>query len=655
MKILFFDTETTGLPKDFNAPIEEVENWPRLVQLGWVIYSKKEELISRKERIVFPEGFLIPEQAINIHGITTEQAKSTGIDIQYLLKEFKKDVDDCDLIIAHNLEFDEKIIDSEFIRLEEKPILRTKQKLCTMKESVDYCSVNAINTKWPSLEELYYRLFDKLPRDGSLHSALKDAEIVSKCFYQLKLDNIINLDRFVDLEQLQEEEAPYDVERGMMEYRQHLHDEEKRDYQAPEQNEEFKKYVELCKKDKDILSPFYFEYNIQTEGHQKRCFISKLFHAHALWYFEDPQDESGEVNWSFFSAETVYDYDHFRSWIEQYSYEGLEEYITQENIEILNGSQIEIKHHFLKLPFTDWEGYRKSKYLPYGFIDYEKSNNFSNAMNLHNFIENPYTKAKSFEGRDFYLKDTFSFKYESNWRIEVFDNSKYGDGSFIEMLHLGYSGLMFMPNLSLKIDCFGNQKHTRLKEILNKNFLRILLEEMKTNIFNGRYLDLVEKFDNLRKEIKDYHKELSKKIQNHSELTKLEFDFCKDQLSQAWIGFPDFNLSDLTQCPTTEKGEKDDLFREFNKILKSKLSLEASEYEGIPWAKATLLDLVSKVEFYKTYNLDGDLFMIDSNNRYELYKRNELEGPVSYDDLVRQDNFLKWLDGNSEIEFQKIF
>ena len=94
---------------------------------------------------------------------------------------------------------------------------------------------------------------------------------------------------------------------------------------------------------------------------------------------------------------------------------------------------------------------------------------------------------------------------------------------------------------------------------------------------------------------------------------------------------------------------------EFNKILKSKLSLEASEYEGIPWAKATLLDLVSKVEFYKTYNLDGDLFMIDSNNRYELYKRNELEGPVSYDDLMRQDNFLKWLDGNSEIEFQKIF
>lgn len=430
-------------------------------------------------------------------------------------------------------------------------------------------------------------------------------------------------------------------------------DPEYKDYQAPEQNEEFKKYVELCKKDKDILSPFYFEYNIQTAGHRKRWFTSKLFDAHALKYFHHPQDENGRVNWRLFTRDYVYDYDHFRSWIENYSHEYLEEYITQENIEILNGSQIEIKHHFLNLPFTNWGGYRNSKYLPYDFIDYEERNNFLNEMNQHNFIETPYTKAQSFGDRDFYLKDTFSFKYESNWRIEVFDESNSGDDLFVEMIHLGYSGLMFIPNLTARIG-FGNQKHTRLKKILNKEFLRVLIEEMKTNIFNGRYLDLVEKFDNLRKEIKDEIKELSRKIQNHSELTKLEFDFCEDTQAAAWSGLDYFDRSDLTQCPITEEGEKDDLFREFNKILKSKLSLEGSEYEEISWYKATLLDLVSKVELQKFSSLDGSLFIIDSNNRYELYKR-KVKNIGTYDDLMKQDdNFLKWLDGNSEIEFKKI-
>ena len=643
MKILFFDTETTGLPKDFNAPIEVVENWPRLVQLGWLVFSIDEELILRKERTVFPDGFLIPKPSVNIHGITTEQAKSTGIDIQHLLKEFKKDVDNCDLIVAHNLEFDEKIIDSEFIRLEESPILRTKQKLCIMKESVDYCSKNAINTKWPSLEELYYRLFDKFARDGNLHSALEDAEIVSKCFYKLKKDNIISLNRFIDLEELQEEEEAEDhAEQSAMGYRQYLHDIEKRDYQAPEQNEEFKKYVELCKKDKDILSPFYFQYSIQTKGHGKRCFISKLFDAHALWYFHHPQDESGEVNWSFFTGETVYDYDHFRSWIENYSHEYLEEYITQENIEILNGSQIEIKHFFLKLPFTNWEGYKNSKYLPYGFISFEESENFSQI------------KEQSFGGWDFYLKDTFSFKYESNWCIEIFDgsNSRIFPGMeyFQDMLSLRLKPptleSSFSPNLTARIG-FGNQKNTRLKKILNKDFLRILLEEMKTNIFNSRYLHLLEKLDDVKKEIKNYEKELSRKIQNHSNITKLEFDYLQQQLQL-------FSNNDLNLCQIIESNEKDYLFQRLNEYLKAHSSLITSEYEQIGWHKATLFDLVYKVEFYKSHNLDGNCFMIDSNNRYELYKR-KVKNIGTYDDLMKQDdNFLKWLDGNSEIEFKKI-
>jgi DNA polymerase-3 subunit epsilon len=76
---LFFDTETTGRPKDYKAPISDVDNWPRLVQLGYLIYDETGDQLSQGEFIVRPDGFLIPEEASNIHGITNEIANSRGL------------------------------------------------------------------------------------------------------------------------------------------------------------------------------------------------------------------------------------------------------------------------------------------------------------------------------------------------------------------------------------------------------------------------------------------------------------------------------------------------------------------------------------------------------------------------------------------------
>ena len=86
--ILVFDTETTGLPKKYNAPLTEFENWPRLVQLAYQSYNNTGELIEIKNYIVKPEGFIIPYSAEKVHGISTEKAIKEGVDLETVLNEF---------------------------------------------------------------------------------------------------------------------------------------------------------------------------------------------------------------------------------------------------------------------------------------------------------------------------------------------------------------------------------------------------------------------------------------------------------------------------------------------------------------------------------------------------------------------------------------
>ena len=66
---LIYDTETTGLPKNFSAPVSDSENWPRLVQVAWQLHNDMGELIEVKNFIVRPEGFTIPYNAEKIHGL----------------------------------------------------------------------------------------------------------------------------------------------------------------------------------------------------------------------------------------------------------------------------------------------------------------------------------------------------------------------------------------------------------------------------------------------------------------------------------------------------------------------------------------------------------------------------------------------------------
>ncbi len=138
---LFFDTETTGLPRNWRAPVTDVVNWPRLVQLAFLYYDCDGNILSSGDYIIKPEGFLIPSDATKIHGISTERANAEGLPLSEVLQLFLELTAKAELLVAHNISFDEKIIGSELIRAGMTNPLPSKKRICTMQSSTDFCAI----------------------------------------------------------------------------------------------------------------------------------------------------------------------------------------------------------------------------------------------------------------------------------------------------------------------------------------------------------------------------------------------------------------------------------------------------------------------------------------------------------------------------------
>jgi len=187
---LFFDTETTGLPTNWNASVSDTENWPRMVQIAWLLYNDDGEKLDSKDFIIKPEGYTIPKNAANIHHISTVRAMKDGNDLSSVLLQFAEQIEKATAMVAHNINFDEKIVGAEFIRKNIPHQLFQKEKICTMKESTEYCRLpGRYGYKWPNLSELHIRLFGSDFKEA--HNASVDIEITSKCFWKMKELEII--------------------------------------------------------------------------------------------------------------------------------------------------------------------------------------------------------------------------------------------------------------------------------------------------------------------------------------------------------------------------------------------------------------------------------------------------------------------------------
>ena len=188
---LFFDTETTGLPKNYQAPLDDFSNWPRIVQIAWSLYDADGYHWESSSYIIKPEGFIISEEVAKIHRITQERALREGVDLGLALEHFLRDVASVDYLVAHNIDFDEKIIGSELLRAKLANPFVTANKICTMKTSAAYCRIpnGRGGYKWPNLTELYSNLF----KTGfpEAHDALVDVKACADCFFELKRKGVV--------------------------------------------------------------------------------------------------------------------------------------------------------------------------------------------------------------------------------------------------------------------------------------------------------------------------------------------------------------------------------------------------------------------------------------------------------------------------------
>ena len=187
---LFFDTETTGLPRNYKAPVTDLNNWPRMVQIAWILCDDKGNRIESADFIIKPENYTIPGAASRVHGISTKKAMNEGEDLEKILNKFNELVEEADFIVAHNISFDEKILGAELVRKGVKSNFNRKKKLCTMQASTNYCRLpGPYGYKWPKLSELHIKLFGEDFEDA--HDASVDINATEKCFWEMRRKGLI--------------------------------------------------------------------------------------------------------------------------------------------------------------------------------------------------------------------------------------------------------------------------------------------------------------------------------------------------------------------------------------------------------------------------------------------------------------------------------
>ncbi|MGV9003335.1 DNA polymerase III subunit alpha [Flavobacterium sp.] len=184
---LIFDTETTGLPRNWNAPISDTDNWPRCVQIAWQLHDEMGNLIEHQDYLINPEGYDIPFDSEKIHGISTELAQKEGHPLKEILQKFNETLLKSKFIVGHNLGFDVNIMSCEFYRLEmdspmsQMPILDTCTEITA--SLLKMPGGRGGKFKLPTLTELHEYLFGQKFLEA--HNAIADVEATTRCFLEL--------------------------------------------------------------------------------------------------------------------------------------------------------------------------------------------------------------------------------------------------------------------------------------------------------------------------------------------------------------------------------------------------------------------------------------------------------------------------------------
>lgn len=191
MSILFFDTETTGLP---NKRLGD-EMQPHIVQLAAFLTTPEGRVVSSLNHIIKPEGWDIPQESIDVHGITMDTALKYGLSRAAVLAMFSNLVKRADLLVAHNAQFDLKITNLQYKRQNTPSPLLGKEVFCTAANSVDLIKIPPTERmkeagygncfKTPNLRELCEWLGTGWDETRG-HDAAYDVEMCMWAYFRIK-------------------------------------------------------------------------------------------------------------------------------------------------------------------------------------------------------------------------------------------------------------------------------------------------------------------------------------------------------------------------------------------------------------------------------------------------------------------------------------
>ena len=187
--LMFVDTETNGIPVDQTASYKNIDNWPRIKQISWLIYDKEEQLYAS-------HNYVISEEDASIQINRSDYVPKTVLPIHQVLRRFLNFLRYCDVIVGHNIQYDVQVILSELFRFGmDTDKLSSMHQFCTMKNGVNACGFDTrLGDRYPKLQELYSKLFHQ-PFENE-HDAYCDIKATAECFWTLFSDGYLRKEDF---------------------------------------------------------------------------------------------------------------------------------------------------------------------------------------------------------------------------------------------------------------------------------------------------------------------------------------------------------------------------------------------------------------------------------------------------------------------------
>jgi len=181
--ILFIDTETSGIPKNWNAPYFDDGAWPHVVQIAWEIFSQDGTRIKSENHYIQAVDFQVDPASVKVHGLDERFLNENGEKRADVFRALASDLAQYQpLIVGHFVEFDNHMMEMGFRRAGLEYPGRDLPKFCTMTAGRIYGS-RFYRPRSLRLDELYAVLFQK-PLENH-HDAQTDARATADCFFEM--------------------------------------------------------------------------------------------------------------------------------------------------------------------------------------------------------------------------------------------------------------------------------------------------------------------------------------------------------------------------------------------------------------------------------------------------------------------------------------